>query len=85
MFVKADIIAARKDSAIVIPKDIILSRQNGKAVFTVERGAARERMITTGLENANNVEVVEGLSLNDRVIVKGFETLQNRSKVKIIQ
>ena len=41
--------------------------------------------MVTGLENPDKVEVVEGLSANDRLIVKGFETLRNRSKVKIIR
>ncbi len=85
MFVKAEIILTRKDSAIVIPKDIILSRQRGKTVFVVERGAAEERVITTGIENPDAVEVVEGLKPGERMVIKGFETLQNRSKVKIVR
>ncbi len=85
MFVKAEVIIARKDSVIVIPKDILLAKQRGKTVFIVERGAARERVITTGLENPTEVEVTNGLRLNERLIIKGFETLRNRSKVKIIQ
>ncbi|HDL19490.1 MAG TPA: efflux RND transporter periplasmic adaptor subunit [Bacteroidetes bacterium] len=85
MFVKAEIIVARRDSALVIPKDIILSKRRGKSVFIVERGVARERIISTGLENPDEVEVVQGLKANDRLVVKGFETLRNRSKVKIIR
>ncbi|MBN2357199.1 efflux RND transporter periplasmic adaptor subunit, partial [candidate division KSB1 bacterium] len=85
MFVKTEIVLTRKDSAIVIPKDIILSRQRGKTVFIVERGAAEERVIVTGIENPDAVEVVEGLKVDERLIIKGFETLQNRSKVKIVR
>lgn len=85
MFVKADIITSRKDSAIVIPKNIILSRQRGKTVFIVDRGVAAERIIETGLENLTDVEVIRGLAKNDRVVTGGFETLSNRSKVKIIK
>lgn len=84
MFVKADIEVARRDSAIVIPKEIILSGNRGKTVFIVEKGAARDRIITTGLENETSVEVIEGLKKNDRVVTKGFETLRGNSKVKII-
>lgn len=85
MYIKADIITARKDSALVIPREIILSRQRGKTIFIVERGTARERRIDTGLENLTEVEVTDGLSFDDRLIVKGFETLQNRSRVKVVQ
>ncbi|MFH0843672.1 MAG: efflux RND transporter periplasmic adaptor subunit [Bacteroidota bacterium] len=84
MFVKADIVTNHKDSVIVIPKSIILSRQKGKTVFVVDRGIAAERIIETGLENMSDVEVTRGLEKNERVVISGFETLSNRSKVKII-
>jgi membrane fusion protein, multidrug efflux system len=85
MFVKADIITDHKDSVIVIPKSIILSRQRGKTVFIIDRGVAAERVIETGLENLTEVEVTRGLAKNERVVTSGFETLSNRSKVKIIK
>ena len=85
MFVKADIVTSKKDSVIVIPKNIILSRQRGKTVFIIDRGVATERIIETGLENITDVEVIRGLAKNERVVTSGFETLSNRSKVKIIK
>jgi len=85
MFVKADIVTNHKDSVIVIPKSIILSRQRGKTVFIIDRGVATERIIETGLENITEVEVTKGLIRNDRIVSSGFETLSNKSKVKIIK
>jgi RND family efflux transporter MFP subunit len=85
MFVKADIVTSHLDSVIVIPKNIILSRQRGKTVFIVDRGVVAERIIETGLENLTEVEVTRGLVKNERVVTSGFETLSNRSKVKIIK
>lgn len=85
MFVKADIVTARKDSAIVIAKDIILSRQRGLTVYVVDKGVANERTISIGLENNKEVEVVRGLDVNQRVVTDGFETLSNNAKVTIIK
>ncbi len=85
MFAKADIVLARKDSVIVIPKDIIISTQRGKSVFIVESGTANEKRITIGYENQNEAEITSGLKINDRLVIKGFETLKNRSKVKIVK
>ncbi len=85
MFVKADIVTNHRDSVIVIPKSIILSRQKGKTVFIVDRGIAAERIIETGLENVINAEVTKGLLKNNRIVTSGFETLNNKSKVKIIK
>lgn len=85
MFVKADIVIAHKDSAIVIPKSIILSRQRGKTVFIIDRGVAAEKVIETGLENLTEIEVTRGLMKNERLVTSGFETLSNKSKVKIVK
>ena len=85
MFVKAEIITAKKEGVIVIPKDIILSRRNRKTVFVVVQGYARERRIETGLENPDEIEVTKGLEKNERLVIKGFETLINGSKVRISQ
>lgn len=86
MFVKADIITEERDSAIVIPKDIILTGSQGKYVFVVGRNSsADQRWITTGIENQNSVEVLEGLQPNERLIIRGYETLRNNSKVRIIR
>jgi len=85
MFVKADIVTNHKDSVIVIPKAIILSRQRGKTVFIYDRGVVSERIIETGLENVLSVEVTKGLTKNERIVISGFETLSNKSKVKIIK
>jgi multidrug efflux pump subunit AcrA (membrane-fusion protein) len=70
---------------IVIPKDIIISSQRGKTVFIVDNGTAVEKRITLGYENQNEAEVTSGIKMNDRMVVKGFETLKNRSKVKIVK
>ncbi|MTI41218.1 efflux RND transporter periplasmic adaptor subunit [Fulvivirga lutimaris] len=85
MFIKAAILSEKRDSTIVIPKETIISRQDGKVVFTVENGIATEKKITTGLENMDVIEVLSGLKVNDRLVVTGFETLRNKSKVSVIQ
>jgi RND family efflux transporter MFP subunit len=85
MFVKVETVVASKDSTIVIAKEIILSKRRGKTVYVVDKGAAFERVISIGLENIDQVEVLEGLKENDRIVIKGFETLRDRSKVKIVR
>jgi len=85
MFVKSDIILQRKDSVIVIPKKYILAVNGRKKVFIVDNGLAHDIRIRTGIENTGEVEVVSGLKENMSLVIKGFETLRDRSKVKVIQ
>lgn len=85
MFAKGEIIVARVDSAIVIPRNVILSKQRNHTVFVVDKGLAQERVVTFGLENPNEVQIISGLEKGDKLVVKGFETLRNRSKVKVVK
>ncbi|MDY9918258.1 RND family efflux transporter, MFP subunit [Porphyromonadaceae bacterium NLAE-zl-C104] len=85
MFVKADIVVDQADSAIIIPKDVVLSRRNRKYVYIVERNTAILRDIQTGLEDEDNVEVIEGLKENDNLIIRGYETLRENSRVKVLK
>lgn len=83
MFVKADIIVGQKESAIIIPKDIIIDRRGSKTIFVVQKGTALEREIELGITNRNQAEILSGLEEDENLVVEGFETLRHRSKVKL--
>lgn len=83
MFVKADIVTERHNSTIVIPKNIVRTERNRRIVFVVDQGIARAKNIRLGLEEKNNVEVLSGLDKDDQLVIRGYETLRDGSKVKI--
>lgn len=83
MFVKADIVVEKADSSIIIPKEVIQSSRRRKHVYIVEKNTAILREIKTGLEDEDNIEVVEGLKENDNLVIRGYETLRENSKVKV--
>lgn len=85
MFAKADIVTVRKDSVLAIPKDIVKNRRGGKLVYTVDRNNAEEKVIQTGISDDKYVEVEKGLQAGDKIVVKGYEWLRNRSKVKVMK
>jgi len=85
MFVKADVIIERSDNVIVIPKNIVQTARNRRFVYVVERNAAVVRNLVTGIEDDENLEVLEGLNENDQLIVRGFETLRENSRVRVVR
>jgi RND family efflux transporter MFP subunit len=85
MFVKADLVVNSAEEVLVIPKDIIMSRNRNQIVYVVEQGVASERIITTGLQNASSVEVKMGLLKGESVVNSGFETLRDQSRVRILR
>ncbi|MDR1755826.1 MAG: efflux RND transporter periplasmic adaptor subunit [Culturomica sp.] len=82
MFAKADIVAVQKDSVLSIPKDIITTRRGSKVVFTVDKATAEERVVVTGISDEKYTEVEKGLEKGEKVVVRGYEWLRNRSRVK---
>ena len=85
MFVKADVVLDRSDDAIVIPKNVMLTARNRRYVYVVERNVAVARTIITGIEDEDNVEVIDGLYENDQLIIRGFETLRENSRVRVLR
>lgn len=85
MFVKADLVVNSAEEVIVIPKDIIMSRNRNQIVYVVEQGVASERIITTGLQNSTSVEVKMGLLKGESIVNSGFETLRDQSRVRILR
>lgn len=85
MFVNADIILLKKENTIVVSKELIMRNNDIQYVFIVDKTIARQREVTTGIENANNIEILTGLNKDDRLVVKGFETLKDNGKVKVIR
>ena len=51
----------------------------------MEKNTAILRDIRTGLEDEDNIQVIEGLRENENLIIRGHETLRENSKVKVLK
>ncbi|WP_081490527.1 efflux RND transporter periplasmic adaptor subunit [Pontibacter sp. BAB1700] len=71
--------------AIVVPKDAVVLRSGKKVVFVAHEGMAVWRYVTTGLENEQEVEVLEGLKTGDQVIVANNLQLEHDTPVQVKQ
>lgn len=83
MFVKADIITAQSDSSIVLPKKLIQHEHGRSYVFVFERQRAVRKRVTLGIETDFDCEVLEGLTLGERLITSGNDALSDGSRVSI--
>jgi len=91
MNAKVSLVAANPASsatpreALSLPRTALLE-QNGKwAVFVLEGSRVRLREVQIGRDLGNNMEVVEGVGPNDRVVVRGVEGLSAGQRVKARQ
>lgn len=71
----------QREQALIVPAPAVV-RMGGKAmVWVVKDGRAEPRSVVTGLQSADRVEIVEGLSGGERLIARGQEDLYAGAKV----
>jgi RND family efflux transporter MFP subunit len=85
MFVKADIIIENRSDVIVIPKTALQTRDNRPVAFVVQGASAELREVTAGIETREEIEILDGLAEGERLVVKGHETLRDKSKVRVTE
>ncbi len=76
-------------SGLVVSRDAVLRYPDGRSVvWTVhkegEHWQAQENIVRTGLAAEGNIEIIDGLSPGDRVVVRGNDSLQNNQPVNVV-
>ncbi len=62
--------------SLIIPKPAVVSEADKRYVFVVDKkNIAEKRMITVGWEGDEDVEVIAGINVGDRVVTKGQNKL----------
>ncbi len=83
-FANAKITLNKKDKTIVIPTSAILGLDK-KYVFIVNGDRAYKKIVKIGISNEEMTEILEGLSLNDTIVIEGQYNLQDGQKVRVIR
>jgi membrane fusion protein (multidrug efflux system) len=88
MFAKAEIIRDVREG-IVAPLFSVIALKEGRVVYVEERGLARRREVELGLMMGGTVadaevEIANGLSPGDRLIVIGHRRVDDGDRVKVV-
>ena len=84
MFGRIDIVYDSREMALQIPRSAVIEESGETTVFVVADDVAEKRVIRTGYSDAGNVEVIDGLTDDDVVVVVGQMNLKTGSKVSVI-
>jgi membrane fusion protein (multidrug efflux system) len=85
MFASVFLEVNRHEGALTIPKAALSLESLGDIVYVVKGEVAARRAVKLGYEEAEIVEVAEGLAEDDRVIVVGQDGLSEGTPVRILQ
>jgi len=71
--------------ALVVPATSVLTAPDGSTTVMIagSDGLAHQRAVKVGIRNGDDVQIVEGVSANDKVVTSGAYGLPDKTKIKI--
>lgn len=84
MFARVEFNTDYKEKVMVIKSEAVTVNNKKQIVYVEEKGKAIEKVVQIGLDNGEYVEIKKGLTLTDKVIVKGQELVENGETVKVV-
>lgn len=82
MFAEISLILETREGAVVIPESAIMMEGDSKTVFIVKPdGTADLRTVSLGTFLPDRVEVLSGLTMGDKVIVKGVQKVRPGAQI----
>ena len=85
MFVRVRIITDVRRDTWLLPREAVLIQGDRRVVFVVRDGTAHETFVRTGFQDADRVEVLEGLQPQEPVVVMGHLGLAGETRVRVIE
>lgn len=71
------------DDALLVPTEALIPIQNGKKIFIVENGQAKDVEVETGARTDSSVRVLSGIKAGDTILTTGVMSLRNGTPVKV--
>ena len=85
MFARLELVLSEKLGALVVPRHAVIEEGGSKSIFIVQGNQALRKKVVTGYEQDQVVEILEGVSEGDQVVVRGQESIRDRSTVRVIE
>jgi len=83
MFADVEIIYNEHSNVLVVPRISVLEKEGRTILFTVEDDRAKLREVKTGISDEEKIEIVEGLSEGESVVIEGNYGLIDGAKVEV--
>ncbi|MCL4534204.1 MAG: efflux RND transporter periplasmic adaptor subunit [Bacteroidetes bacterium] len=82
MFANVNIVAEQRKGVVLVPKDAVVAKGNKQVLFVMVDGKAAMREVSAGLSDGDNVQVTDGVSPGDMIIVEGQGSLNDGDPVR---
>jgi RND family efflux transporter MFP subunit len=82
MFAQVRIVTSEKASALLVPKEALVTKAGQTSVFVLKGETVESRQVKTGMVSGSAVEVLSGVAAGEEVVVAGGADLRDGAKVK---
>ncbi|MCE3263511.1 MAG: transporter permease [Pseudoduganella sp.] len=83
--VDANIVAARKEGALVVPRGPAFNGRGQQALFVVDGSTARKTMLNIGASDGKQVEILSGARVGDRIVISDTTRFKDYDTIRIAQ
>lgn len=84
VFARGDILVKTNQDALIIPSSALTRKKNGIYVYVIEEGIARQKEVVLGIIQDERVEILDGLSEEEEIVVLGNQELEDGLKVDVL-
>ncbi|WP_206811054.1 efflux RND transporter periplasmic adaptor subunit [Paradesulfitobacterium ferrireducens] len=84
MFAKAELTTKVRENVLSVPSEAVILKNGKQVVYVVVGEQAVEKEVGLGLDTGTEVEITQGLSDKENVIIKGQNYVEAGSKVKVV-
>lgn len=85
MFARVEFSSLQERKSIVIPREALVGSVKQAQVFVVENGIAKMKNIVVGREAGTSIEVLQGLSVGEKIVVNGQNNIVENTPVTVIK
>ena len=85
MFVEVAILKEQRKDVPVVPREAVTERGGKWVVFTLKGQRVFMKEVVLGLGDDDIVEIRDGLTVGERVVIRGLETLTDQTPVRVTE
>lgn len=85
MFARVEFSSMQERKSIVIPREALVGSVRQAQVFVVENGIAKIKNIVVGREAGTSIEVLQGLTVGEEIIVNGQNNIVENTPVTVLK
>jgi RND family efflux transporter MFP subunit len=81
MFARVKLTVERRPDALTVPRNAVVDSEGRRGVFLVDGQSAKFQPVTTGLQDNERIEILEGVQEGTRVVTTGALALRDGDRI----